>query len=299
MNYYSSVFVEYFLLKLPIRGDRMFRLLVTDLDGTLLTADKQVSKRDQRALRRLQHTGISLCLATGRNKMEVADVMRDMDDSYHQVTQNGAQVFTDNGQVLCAHYFHPTEALMLYRWIASLELYTRVIVDATVNIGDKQWMKRIIPEEQRTFFSVSDSNIFSYFSQLDEKIGKNVLPTKFSYFAELDVLNSIAESVHKRFPGKFSSFLSDTNCLDFMPLHIDKGSGVHSLLKHLELSPEEVVCVGDSENDLAMFAVIPNNFAMDTASPQVQANARSVVTGVADVVEWVLSQNEQFRIRSS
>jgi predicted mannosyl-3-phosphoglycerate phosphatase (HAD superfamily) len=57
------------------KSDDMICLLVSDLDGTLLTDDKNVSKADQIALLKLKEAGVHICLATGRNKAEIVGKM--------------------------------------------------------------------------------------------------------------------------------------------------------------------------------------------------------------------------------
>ena len=140
----------------------------------------------------------------------------------------------------------------------------------------KSDLKRVIPMEQKSYFQYEDDLLFQHISNVDDKIGIQVFPIKFSYFGEVETLRFLEEKVHHEFPNQFSSFLVDTNCLDFMPLHVNKGSGIKVLLKHLGIERNEVVCIGDSENDISMFELIPHSFAMKTASSTVQSNASKI-----------------------
>lgn len=270
----------------------MIRLFVSDLDGTLLTDDKKISRADRIALERLQNTGIELCFATGRNKAEIEKVMENLEFKYHQVSQNGAQVYTANGQLLHSSQFHDHSAFELYQFIRSFGLDVPVIIDAFLDIG-KSELKRIIPIEQKSYFQCEDDNVFKHVSELEKKIGFENLPIKFSYFGDVQMLRFLEAEVHKRFPNKFNSFLVDKDCLDFMPPHVNKGSGLKMLFDHLGLSHEEAVCIGDSENDISMFDVIPHSFAMKTAGSMVQSKASKRVSSVADAVDWTISYSEK------
>lgn len=274
----------------------MIRLLVSDLDGTLLTDEKKICQTDQIALEKLQNAGISICFATGRNKAEIGTVMQNLQFNYHQVSQNGAQVYTANGQLLHSSHFHDQSALELYLFIQSLELNVPVIIDAFLD-SSRSELKRVIPMEQKSYFKYEDDKVFKHVSALEKKIGYETLPIKFSYFGNIQMLRFLEAEVQKRFPNKFNSFLVDKDCLDFMPLHVNKGSGLKILFNHLGLSHEEVVCIGDSENDISMFDLIPHSFAMKTASSNVQSKASKVVSSVADAVEWTISYSGKSAIR--
>jgi Cof subfamily protein (haloacid dehalogenase superfamily) len=274
----------------------MIRLLVSDLDGTLLTDDKKISQADKIALEKLQKAGIDICFATGRNKEEIKNVMRDLEFHYHQVSQNGAQIYSANGTLLHSSSFQGYTGLELYQFIRSLGFDVPVIVDAYLNAGQSEF-KRLIPTEHKSYFQYQDDHVFQHVSELDQKIGYNAFPIKFSYFEDVQKLRTIETEVHKRFPDMFTSFMVDKNCLDFMPLHVNKGTGLQILFDHLRVRPDEVVCIGDSENDIAMFDLITHSFAMNTASSVVRSKASQTVTSVADAVEWTISYSEKNAIK--
>jgi hydroxymethylpyrimidine pyrophosphatase-like HAD family hydrolase len=62
---------------------------------------------------------------------------------------------------------------------------------------------------------------------------------------------------------------------------VNKGSSVEWLARHVDIAPEELMVVGDSENDLSMFDVAGTAVAMGQAPPHVQARAH-LVTGAFD-----------------
>ncbi|MCH5584161.1 HAD family hydrolase [Shimazuella sp. AN120528] len=266
----------------------MIRLFVSDLDGTLLTDEKTVSRTDQVALQKLKDAGIEICLATGRNRTEIEQVMQHLKLPYYQVTQNGAEVYGENGQLLHSSQFQPQTALVLFQLIQSFGIFVPIIIDAFLgnNLSD---LKRVIPFEQKSHFSYEDDDVFKHVSGLDNKIGVEIMPIKFSCFGDVRLLRLLEAEVHKQLPNQLNSFLVDKDCLDFMPLYVHKGAGLQLILDHLGLSKDEVVCIGDSENDISMFDLISNSFAMETASSHVQSKASKTASSVADAVEWTIS----------
>ncbi len=269
----------------------IIQLFVSDLDGTLLSEEKTVIPRDKLALEKLLENGINICLASGRNELEIAKSIGGVYRTYHRISQNGAQIYTSDGQLLQSKLFEGDFAYQLYKTVESYQLPIHVIVDSVVEDNNGKHLKRFIPSEQSSFFPIDDTTIFEESPNLLQRIGKDVFPTKFSYFAEMSHLKELEVRLQQTYLSKFDSFVSDTNCLDFMPLHVNKGSALRTLIEHLEIEADEVVCIGDSFNDLSMFAEIPNSFAMKTARDKVRSKAKYTVTSVAEAVNWTLEFN--------
>lgn len=90
-------------------------------------------------------------------------------------------------------------------------------------------------------------------------------------------------------------FVSESvpNDIEVMPLGVDKGTGLSALAEYLNLTPAEVMAVGDGENDLAMLRYAGLSVAMGNACDTVKKTARVVTEtndedGLAKAVERVL-----------
>ncbi len=110
--------------------------------------------------------------------------------------------------------------------------------------------------------------------------------------AQRRAYNSFRKKIDEKFHGKVSTFISAEQCLDVMPPNISKGSAISVLLKEFQLQPEEVACIGDSYNDIPMFALTPHSFAMAQADDAVKEHAHYVVNTVKDAVNHVIAHNK-------
>ena len=77
--------------------------------------------------------------------------------------------------------------------------------------------------------------------------------------------------------------------MQVLPLGASKGSGLAWLLNHLSIPFENVLAIGDGENDLEMIEMVGVGVAMGNAGPKVKAIADAVVTsndddGVAEAI---------------
>ena len=90
--------------------------------------------------------------------------------------------------------------------------------------------------------------------------------------------------LHAQFDGRFEIAASDVDMLDVSPVGINKGSGILELAQALGLDKDEIAVVGDNENDLSMFRVIPASYCIDHAAPAIQAAASRSVATVAQAL---------------
>jgi Cof subfamily protein (haloacid dehalogenase superfamily) len=260
----------------------MIRLFVSDVDGTLLTKDS-ISPNDVASLQRAAAQRIEICLASGRMYPELQEIAKQLDIRCHCVSQNGCFVHTSTGQMIKSANFDAPIAHQLLSIAKNGEFpYTVSCSDNQIYIAQK----KNAPELQaRMFMPVNEC------LQIESVFAKSILPCKFSFFGKLNALEGFRLKLLKRFPQEINTFISDKDCLDVMPRHVSKGEGLKALLHHLGVSPEEMVCVGDSFNDLAMFSVTPHSFAMCHSDPVVQKAAHQVVSSVTEVVDWLTSYN--------
>ncbi len=76
-----------------------------------------------------------------------------------------------------------------------------------------------------------------------------------------------------------------------MPLSVSKGDALKRLIKELGIAPEEIACIGDSFNDLSMFALTPHSFAMSASREEILSRASKVVHSVAEAIDLIIAYN--------
>ncbi|GAM55138.1 cofprotein, HD superfamily hydrolase [Vibrio ishigakensis] len=82
----------------------MFRLVASDLDGTLLNAEHRLSKRSKSCLERLHQHGIHFAFATGRHHLDVAKLHQYVGIPAFMVTSNGACIHAPDGSVIYQNF---------------------------------------------------------------------------------------------------------------------------------------------------------------------------------------------------
>ena len=95
---------------------------------------------------------------------------------------------------------------------------------------------------------------------------------------EEENLARIYEDLKVRCQGKFEVFRTCPRQLEILPLGYSKGKTLSYLMKKKGWSGEDVFAFGDGENDVSMFGVVENSFAMANAREFVQSQARYVTS---------------------
>lgn len=94
--------------------------------------------------------------------------------------------------------------------------------------------------------------------------------------AQTDVLDARFQLLPKEFTEKFDCFKSRPEFYEIMPKGINKANGLNQLCQLLNIAPEEVMAIGDEENDLSMIRFAGFGIAMGNATEEVKQEARDI-----------------------
>lgn len=263
----------------------MIKLIISDLDGTLLNHDKIVAYSDLLALHNAKVNGVELCLASGRIHSDIQKVMKKIGYLSHSISQNGAFVHTKEGTILHSSLLHPSLVHHIYE-AAEQFCLVKVASSAEKNFIDY----RDAASEHIHGRMLSDMIIRP---NLQKEISLELGICKFSIFGDMGKLLDLKRRLENDWiKDQISLFITDRDCLDIVPFGVSKGKGVRILCEAIGLKPEEIACIGDYFNDISMLKyTTPNSFAMKGSHREVMKAAKHSVANVAEAVDWVLNYN--------
>lgn len=264
----------------------MIKMLVLDLDGTILNFEKEVSPRDIEAIKTIMDHGVQLTIATGRLDHEIEAVLKmmDLEGKANRISQNGAFGYDKDGSHIHSHTFEPTHVKEVFQAAVHEELITTVSTEKDVYV--KEESKGLEAMKKRMFRPVIIE------PNLADQLGTIIHPSKISLHGANIALKQMQQKIEEQFGDVLDTFISDPACLDLMPKNISKGAGIEHLLESFDIEPNEIACVGDSFNDLSMFSLTTHSYAMSQAEPAVKEQASQVVPSVAKAIEHLLDQKE-------
>lgn len=277
----------------------MYKMICIDIDGTLVQPDLSVSRANAEAIAQAKAKGVVIALSTGRMHRSALAYADELQLTDPIISSNGAYVRSKEGNEVYYEQNLSTEDLRFL--VKTLEKF-----DTKINFYDPREMfisevrdyvlryeraAATLPENRRIAIRyLSDSyTMEDFIAERGGKIQKGIV------FPRPDRIEAIREAIGQNPSIRVVSSGEDN--LEFTSRHADKGKGVLALAKVLNIQPEEIIAVGDSENDLAMLRVAGMPVAMGNAAPEVKAAAKYVTgtnleDGVARMIHrFVLEEN--------
>ena len=258
-----------------------YRLIVLDLDGTLLSPAGEVTAAAKAAVHRALRAGLLVCFATGRNWTESRDVLEALEHYPTAVFVGGAMV-VDTGNRVTLHrtMMQPALAAEVCRMLEAAGQPALALEDlgeagveyvisqhAPLNAATRAWME-VTRAKLRKLPSLAD-----YAHERTIRLG---------ICAEPDVVRRVKEDLEKTFGSRLlcQNLLVPTYGVEVLEIFdpaVNKWEGVLHVARRHGIEPREIVAIGDDVNDLPMIVNAGLGVAMGNARPEVQAAAARVI----------------------
>ncbi|MGG3556690.1 HAD family hydrolase [Peribacillus frigoritolerans] len=259
------------------------KAIVLDLDGTTLNERNTVNETLEQYIGELRESGKLIFIATGRTLEEVRDVLPAGMEADGMVTANGMSVFIGKEQIV-EHALSTELVEELVAKAGAEEIFYEVHPNEGTRMAllkDKDYMVKqgLIPKPE----TVDENEWLSRQDAVEDKIRwseqldiKSV--AKIYFFS--NEMNTIrkwkAELGRIKQYNAFTTASSTHHNVEVTVEGITKATGVQLLLKHFQLAPEEILAVGDGENDLPLFKLAGHCVAMKNATDLVKEQADEV-----------------------
>jgi 5-amino-6-(5-phospho-D-ribitylamino)uracil phosphatase len=253
-------------------------LIVFDLDGTLLDASSQVSAHTRDTLQRLRRRGIAYTVATGRTLHAARDLLQDHNFTLPHIYKNGVVIWRPDSD----HYSHSN-------LLTTPEI--RRVVAAFMSVAVTPFVFTLQPRNRTVVYhppmrSDAERRLATLFAR---DRGLELLPiadmpaaadiTNISALGSREAIDSVAQLVAtEEHLVAYAGTALEGDDLHWVDIHhsaASKGGAVTQLKQDLGVS--RVICFGDSDNDLSMFAVADESYAPSNARDEVRAAATAVI----------------------
>lgn len=247
------------------------KLVASDLDGTLLNSSKELSPQTLEAVEKLGERNILFVPITGRVLSSVPKFVKSLPGLQYIITSNGATTnhVPTNQEILSCHL-----PPLVVEDIIPLVLRENIIVEAFSK--GMAYCDRYILENlsshgiigQHAFYMASTrtpvNNIFSFL-----KSNRNSIENINLIFKDMELREEMRSILQDQ---NFASITSSSPInIEITNKEATKGISLTSLCKSLNITPDQVMCFGDSDNDIDMLKTFPFSFAMDNGTDAVKA----------------------------
>ena len=259
-------------------------LVGIDLDETLLTDDKEISKANRSAIKNAIDHGVAVALISGRTVCGMMEYVESLDIQTPCCGAGGATVFDPRNKKILQHF--PLSAEERDAVFQAIGKYPLTIF---CHEFDKIYIQNSVEEHTRSLRRPSACELVE---MTDMQTSYKHLPSKISMRGDTDYLVSVRDQLTRNRPD-LNCFLTPPQTLEVSQQLAHKGAGLLSIARLLGIPVNKTIGIGDSENDYMLIAEAGIGVAMDNAIDKLKAQADYVAPnnnddGVAWVFENVL-----------
>ncbi len=230
------------------------KLIVMDMDGTLLTGDKVISENTYSKLMEVQSQGVKLALASGRsiNRLqEYADKLHMKENNGYIIEGNGVAYFDykENLHVegmRCGH--ENAQEIIDFLEPLNIELLVMGESDAYIILAKDQKESFWLKHSQVENIQNREINYIKSIEEVNQRINKVCV------CGEKETINHLCDYLQGINP-KFWHGKIMPHWVEIHPKEISKGNALAKIMKEYHYSKEEVLVFGDGENDISMLEV--------------------------------------------
>jgi Cof subfamily protein (haloacid dehalogenase superfamily) len=248
-------------------------LVVSDVDGTLVTPDKTLTEATVRAVHRLHERGIGFTVISSRPPFGLRMLIDPLALALPIGAFNGGAMIKPTLEVIEQRLVPEPAARR------SIEVLAQFDTDVWVFTADL-WIARnaagdYVPRERRTLQAEPTvvADFTPYFARATKIVGSS---------RDFAKLAACEEAMRGALGAQASVSRSQAYYLDVTPPNVDKGTFVMAMSQRLGVPAAEIAVLGDGENDLAMFRKAGVSIAMGNASEEVKRQATYVTKSNAE-----------------
>ncbi|GLS89567.1 haloacid dehalogenase [Psychromonas marina] len=251
----------------------MYKVAISDLDGTLLGPDHKVSAQTKKSIHNWIESGRKFVIATGRHHIEAKSLQDELGEPIYLITSNGARVHNKAGEIILKQNLPASIATE----ICNMNFDEKVQINL---FTDDHWYANFREPDLDGMgldagFTCQETNL----KTLDKS---NTI--KIFFCCDAETLQSLYEQLKAHFGNRINLTFSLSICLEVMDANTNKGTAVAAVLKEKGLTNEDAIAFGDGMNDVEMLNLV--------GKPVLMANSQVELRKALPEAEVTLSAKE-------
>ena len=246
------------------------RLLVSDVDGTLVDKEKQLTAPTADAVRRLEAAGCGFTIISARPRSGMMPIADTLAIDRPMAAFNGGLIFHRDGRIDAHHVIDPKAAHGVFALVDGAKVDRWVFADDRWHASTDQG----VHVEHERIASNQEPLVRDGFEELLDRADKITFVSD-----DAALLASLHERCRVAFGDRATIAQSQTYYLDVTAREANKGDGIVALTTALGVDLAETAAIGDQNNDLPMLERAGYAVAMGNAPENVQKAADAVTAG--------------------
>lgn len=265
------------------------RLIAIDLDNTLLNSDKKITKENIKAIKRAMDLGIKVTISTGRMFRSALPFAQELSLKLPIVVYNGAlvkEIITNKLIYKCS--LNKEIAIEVMKFAFDRGIYAQTYIDDTLLIRKRKSVSDYYAKIANVKYNEIGDEIF--------KIKKD--PHEVFLLTETEDIEfnkKVIEDLKEKFGNTIHVTFSAAGFIEIMNPNINKWRAIKILAKRYGIKEDEIMCIGDGNNDYEMIEKSKYGVAMANASKEIKDVATFITesnenSGVALIINDILDK---------
>lgn len=229
----------------------MYKLIVSDLDGTLVDKNKNVSEYTKKIVTLLKERGIEFIIATGRSYKGAKHVYDTLELDSEIVCNNGTTIYNNKGELIFQRTLDFNVVCEIFKKSLKEDCLFFATFGTQVYIGEGtiEKVNSFLYAPLENPIEVNIDNINSYTFEKIVLIDKDNEKLRYlaTYFSKYDEINT---------------FISQEDYLDIVHFETSKGKALEAIAKLKDINLEHTIAFGDAFNDYEMLKVAGKGLVM-------------------------------------
>ena len=253
----------------------MYRMVVTDLDGTLLNSKKQVSEGNAQAIKKLKDHNVEFVMATGRSDVMTRAYTKQLKNANIVIGCDGAAIRNiRTGEILYENHLSSETCHKAFEICEKYGLQYYVFAKDELVSDDPQNERFLIHQRFNKTVEEDEQIPMQVVDDLNEYVNDHIVYKIVASHNDTQYLDEVAEVVKKETDA--DAIRSGKRVLAIKARGVSKAEAIKKLAQILEISIEDIIAFGDEVNDIEMLKLAGLGIAME--------NADDVVKEAADVI---------------
>jgi Cof subfamily protein (haloacid dehalogenase superfamily) len=244
-----------------------YKMLVTDVDDTLLTDNHEITEENREAIMELQKNGVIFVLASGRPTEAITGIAKELELSKYGgyvAGYNGGEILEmSTGKMLERKGLKRRELLEIYDKSKDIDLKYITYKDNFVLGKEKD---EFVDEELK----ITNFEFLKFENLQDVEFDELI---KCMLVGDPEIVLNTKNQLEPLFEGRVALTISKPIFLEFINKDASKGNAVKTISKKLGIKLDEVAAIGDSYNDMSMLEIVGFSGTVENGNSEVKKTA--------------------------
>lgn len=236
-----------------------YKLIVCDLDGTLLDNKHSLSEFTKSEIKRVSSLGVNIILATGRHYIDVKGVAKQLGLNNCIIGSNGTRAYSGDGDMLIKHNLNPSVTKLMMGYDLPSEIHLNIY-------QGKEWL--VVEDHQELLdFHKHSGFVYRKISGIED-LNIDEVNKFYLYSHNVELLQKVEKDLKVILERDADVFFSYHSVIEIMPKGISKGLALEEMMRDKGIKSDEIMAFGDGLNDYEMLKWVGKGLLMENSNKE-------------------------------